>query len=1448
MFESQQNISKNKQSKKENFSKKGEEEGSIDIAENESENKVLSYQLRANKQNETSPEAIIQKKSNQSKSGLPDGLKKGVENLSGKSMDNVNVHYNSDSPSKIGAHAYTQGTDIHLAKGQEKHLPHEAWHVVQQKQGRVKPTVQMKGKAFLEKEDLLENGDDKIEEKTTTNISLFDDVASSQKTVQKKSDGEEKEAKEEEEDDKEGNTEIKDQAQTDNEALNDDESPSSPDDNPEKKSSVSVKIEPETLLLSGSKGLYSKIKSVFGKETSFGKLLNLVKEFEGENDDEKKKVIGKKIISEGENWLSKHPKEGQKENSQLNKTDTTQKDQKSKGTGFFGALKSGFKSFKSGIKKIKSSFNRISGKTANNDKKRESIKLIVKRFKEASDSSKIKLTSLSDKQSITSKIKGVFGIKTTFKQIEDRYYEYQSKASSSITGYGQLKSILIEASEIVRLIRGWETNHKDDDDSKAKVKLASIKKIEQGIANLFIEANYKNIVNLKVSKLNLSELEQGNVTAKQVDLKINFEGKEISGSGTDVTIGEKGINFKELKIDYNDAVKISDELQISEPKLSISHENDNYEIKAEGEVDLTMEIPNAELTTKGNVQVNYSTATSKFHSLKLAGVSIKAEMFNKNLIVSANGIDYKEGVFSASDGILELSLFGFSSEIKDLTFSKTNGVDWSTIKVKVEKEINTGDIISVKNPEAILRGKSDKYGYDLSGEVGVSVGLPDGATLETTGSATISGVPDETNYELRVEDVGIDLKFGDKLHASASNVNYDKSNKTLSASQTSIEIKLFDKQLSSNVDDLTISKDGVDWELATFETEKLGLDGFIGVKDVVATAKGKKGGYEKHAEGTFEIGENSIPGTSITAEGIRVSMTLKDGKWSFNVIGENLSVGLLDNKLKLTSTKLKYENKKLEMETLGVSLLLPTGNTLTASGKNVVVEKDKIDWNEIRFPLPKILPDIGSLKLDNGDGVLKGKKDNYALGLDVGAAIKKGEWFEASGEASLVWNHKEKNLPEVEDYNMNFNVQSPTLPDAFIPDGAKGAWPIQFSLSMFFMAGPVPMEAEVEFGAKAGASIGIQGTVTKVGDITSISGNGTGTAGLGVWIKGSLGVGSAYLLKLAGFLKGDAMANANINIGLEGKLDSEYNFTSLLGDYVVDAEFIAQLSAGVEAKALVVFSKTLYEVSLKKWELGSSKKEGTYDFINEKDKDKSTKGFFKGDKISEGDLKEPPTVEQNTKEYLDAIKKFNDILREENPKLKVNDIPIEESVFDQKQIKSKKDRIIQILKDSIDDNLSNKEFLKYSNKVNKDEKKLEKQKENHKIQMERQYQKRADVAAGKRTLKQRFKGRDEDHYNKKIERLEKQYREKIQKSIDKLKLHLDKVSIYQNQINTATSYIQNIDPILENPETGLAKIDEQINKYKKMNSEALEQKYSIEKYLLDEDFANQEIDYENDEF
>jgi hypothetical protein len=97
--------------------------------------------------------------------GLPDNLKSGIENLSGYSMDDVKVHFNSDKPAQLNAHAYAQGTDIHVAPGQEQHLPHEAWHVVQQKQGRVQATMQMKAGVPVNDDAGLENEADVMGDK-----------------------------------------------------------------------------------------------------------------------------------------------------------------------------------------------------------------------------------------------------------------------------------------------------------------------------------------------------------------------------------------------------------------------------------------------------------------------------------------------------------------------------------------------------------------------------------------------------------------------------------------------------------------------------------------------------------------------------------------------------------------------------------------------------------------------------------------------------------------------------------------------------------------------------------------------------------------------------------------------------------------------------------------------------------------------------------------------------------------------------------------------------------------------------------------------------------------------------------------------------------------------------------------------------------------------------------
>ena len=50
-------------------------------------------------------EQPVQKKP-ASKDGLPDQLRSGIESLSGYAKDDVKVHYNSDKPAQLNAHAY----------------------------------------------------------------------------------------------------------------------------------------------------------------------------------------------------------------------------------------------------------------------------------------------------------------------------------------------------------------------------------------------------------------------------------------------------------------------------------------------------------------------------------------------------------------------------------------------------------------------------------------------------------------------------------------------------------------------------------------------------------------------------------------------------------------------------------------------------------------------------------------------------------------------------------------------------------------------------------------------------------------------------------------------------------------------------------------------------------------------------------------------------------------------------------------------------------------------------------------------------------------------------------------------------------------------------------------------------------------------------------------------
>lgn len=95
----------------------------------------------------------------ENRTGMPDQLKAGIESLSGEDISDVRVHENSDQPARVDALAYAQGTEIFLGPGQTHHLPHEAWHIVQQRQGRVRSTRQLAGKQINDDPSLEREAD-----------------------------------------------------------------------------------------------------------------------------------------------------------------------------------------------------------------------------------------------------------------------------------------------------------------------------------------------------------------------------------------------------------------------------------------------------------------------------------------------------------------------------------------------------------------------------------------------------------------------------------------------------------------------------------------------------------------------------------------------------------------------------------------------------------------------------------------------------------------------------------------------------------------------------------------------------------------------------------------------------------------------------------------------------------------------------------------------------------------------------------------------------------------------------------------------------------------------------------------------------------------------------------------------------------------------------------------
>lgn len=108
------------------------------------------YMAAQRKELENAMGPVVQK---ENKTNMPDGVKSRMESSFNNDFSHVRVHADSSKAPEVGALAYTQGSDIHFAPGQyspdsssgRQLLGHELTHVVQQGEGRVRPTTEVNG-------------------------------------------------------------------------------------------------------------------------------------------------------------------------------------------------------------------------------------------------------------------------------------------------------------------------------------------------------------------------------------------------------------------------------------------------------------------------------------------------------------------------------------------------------------------------------------------------------------------------------------------------------------------------------------------------------------------------------------------------------------------------------------------------------------------------------------------------------------------------------------------------------------------------------------------------------------------------------------------------------------------------------------------------------------------------------------------------------------------------------------------------------------------------------------------------------------------------------------------------------------------------------------------------------------------------------------------------------
>jgi hypothetical protein len=883
-------------------------------------------------------------------------------------------------------------------------------------------------------------------------------------------------------------------------------------------------------------------------------------------------------------------------------------------------------------------------------------------------------------------------------------------------------------------------------------------------------------------------------------------GKSFTGTGSNISYSkETGLDWGLATFSFPDEISVGGIVKVKGLEGIISGAADGY--KKSGSGTLSLDLPDGSAAT-GTVAVSFEEGIGwKVDSI--TNGAITASILGNTLTV--NDIQIADGVISAQSGTMQLDIGGAKVDVTVTTISlgEDKKFDWGIATFKSPNELSVGGVVKVKELEGTVSGAAD--GYKKSGSGNLSLDLP-GASA----SGTVAISYEETSG-WKVDSItggGITASvLGSTL--SVNEIQYV--NGVITAQSGAMILDIGGAIVEVKVSDISLGEDKkINWGIAEFSSpNEINIGGILKAKGLAGTMSGEADGFKKTGVGTLSL---DLPDASATGT-LAVSYEEGTGWKVDSITNGEINATLLNGSLQINGNGISFENNVLGVAaataTVSTGGVIPGVDKVSGQAQNIQYKDGTFDWDSVTLDINAGLSFGDQLSFGLKTATLFGKSKGYQIDInDATGSISIGKWLSGEGTGSFSWDFINRKTPEITSANLTFLATSPELPKDIIP----GLLPISFSVMIPFAAGPVPMEAGLSLNVDAGATVSIGGTMNYSGGEFAFGVQAAGNGHLTMGIRASLAVGSSALVSLGAFLEGSTKAVLEAGLDFNGKAAKQgdaFNFSDINANYKLGANVIAELSGGVEAKALLIFSKTLYKVKIKSWDMGRAEKTGSFNFLNGGFTSTASSGVLEA---GTPNLGKPVTEHQSLPfvKSMEAVSAAIDSAKKISANASSITAGLDAGSIDkaEEELLKAKSQIVLLLRDSINVTLNDPEFQKLSGRLKHYQKKLADIINKNGIWEATLENKKLDPPFWHVDF---IRGTPEVVYSRKIAEGKVKQSKYLNRNVKKKDDVQSQLSIYQNQMKDSSDMINNVDSLLH-PLNQADGIQDKINQYNELNS------------------------------